>query len=92
MFKLYDMNTMSLIDKSYNEKHIIDTLAERINDKRFIYFSIKYHNEELNMDEHYKTIRSVGQYYDYCREYEERQLKDMSCCDLKRSIVKRKKL
>jgi len=94
MYRLYDMSVVKLIDMSENEKHILDTLGERISKSKNdnFFYKIIYHYNELNMDEGYKTIKTVGQYYDYCREYEEKQLKDMSCCDLKRSIVKRKKL
>ena len=90
MYKLYDMNTVSLIDKSNDEYDLICTMSTYYKAYSNPRFRIVYHNEELDMDEGYKRIDTIGQYYDYCKEYEDRKLKEMSCCDLKRQILKKK--
>lgn len=85
MYKLYDTNEQTLLDVSNSEKDIINTLAEYMKAYLNLGFEIKCDEEP------YKVIRSVGDYYHYVNEYNDRKstemLKQMSCLELKKEIL-----
>lgn len=91
MFKLYDMNARTLIDKSKNEDDIINTLCECMKEYLNIRYKIIYHDEKNNEDIPYKKINSVSDYYLYVNEYAQRKaterLKQMSCQELKKEML-----
>lgn len=94
MYKLYDMNERKLLDKSMNEEDIINTLTEYMKYYLNFKYKIVYHDEETNQDIPYKKITTVGQYYDYVNEYNDkksteelRRIKQMSCTELKKEIL-----
>ena len=91
MYKLYDMNERTLLDKSKNEEDIVNTLCEYMKEYLNVNFKIIYHDEENNEDMSYKKIKSVADYYLYVNEYAQRKatehLKQMSCTELKREIL-----
>ena len=84
MFKLYDSNTMSLLDQSNNEEDIINTLAEYMKAYLNLGFEIKCDEDT------YKKISSVGDYYHYVNDYmvkkKNERLKQMSCMELKKEM------
>lgn len=91
MYKLYDMQTRKLLDKSMNEKDIIDSLSELLKDYVNFEYRIIYHSEELNQDVAYKKICSMSDFYHYVNDYNviknTEQLKQMSCLELKKEIL-----
>lgn len=90
MYRLYELNSMSLLDASEDEYDLINTMSLYLQAYRNIRFRIKHYDSELNEEVTIKDILNVGQYYDYCKEYENIKLKEMSCLDLKRQILKKK--
>ena len=89
MYKLYDYDVHSLIDESRNEYDIINTISsymETVIGQRFL---IIYHNEEQDMDEIYRVIKTVRDYGNYLMDYNDR-LKAMNCMELKKDILERK--
>lgn len=91
MYRLYDMNIRKLLDASYQEKDIIDTLCELVKENTNFRYLIVKHDEKLNMDEAYKGIKSVSDYYMYVKDYQRRTLEQQkSCLELKREILDKK--
>lgn len=74
MYTLYDMTSRSIIDKSKDEIEIIKTIATHINLYSNIYFLIKYHDYDLNMDDIYKVIKSKNDFIEYYEEYEQKEI------------------
>lgn len=75
------------MDNSEDEADIIDTLSTYMTNKiggRFIINTVEGKEERL-----YKKISSVRQFYNYVIEYNEK-LKNKSCVELKKEIIKRK--
>lgn len=85
MYRLYDINEKKLLDESYREEDIINTLAEYMK----AYINMGY---EIECDEKpYKNIKSVSDFYHYVNDYNLKQnterLKQMSCMELKREML-----
>ena len=89
MYYLYDMTNMSMIDKSNDKYDFIDTMSTYFKAYTNPFFMIKYHDKEKQEDSIVKIIHNIGDYYDYCKEYEDIKLKEMSCCDLKKLILRK---
>lgn len=91
MYKLYDMQTRKLLDKSMSEKDIVESLTELLKDYVNFEYRIIYHNEETNEDIPYKKINSVGSFYDYVNDFNVKEnterLKQMSCLELKKEML-----
>lgn len=87
MFKLYDYDVHTLIDQSMDEYDIINTLSVFMSATIGQRFLIIYHDEEQDMDEVYRIIKTVGQYYDYVNEYKQKKLSELSCMQLKKEIL-----
>lgn len=87
MYKLYDYDVHSLMDKSEDEYDIINTMSTYFQAQIGTRFLIIYHNKQENMDEIYRVIKTVGQYYDYVKDYQKRKLESMSCMQLKKEIL-----
>lgn len=85
MYRLYDINEKKLLDESYREEDIINTLAEYM--KAYINMGYEIERDE----ESYKRIMSVADYYHYVNDYTVKQnterLKQMSCLELKREML-----
>lgn len=85
MFKLYDTNTKTLLDKSSNEEDIINTLAEYM--KEYLNLGFVIECDEMP----YKTIKGVSDYYHYINDYNIKKntesLKQMSCLELKKEML-----
>lgn len=90
MFKLYTNGGIrKMIDVSENKQDIIDTMGEYIKDDPEARFMVKTQSKE-NGD----SVKCINGFMDYALYVEEynASLKQMSCTELKREIVKRKKL
>ena len=88
MFRLYDYDVHTLIDKSQNEGDIINTISvfmEEPTNQRFI---VKYTDEATHTDTIITTIKNVRDFYNYALDYNNR-LKQESCVQLKKEIIKR---
>ena len=90
MYKLYDYDVHTLIDKSNDEGDIINTMSDILSKSIGQRFLIKHTDEETNTDDMIFAIKNVRDYYNYVLDYNER-LKNMSCVELKQSILERNK-
>ena len=89
MYKLYDYDVHTLIDESMDEEDIINTISgfmELPTNQRFLII----YDDEITKIPSIRIIKNVRDYYNYILEYNER-LKQKSCVELKREIIKRSK-
>ena len=86
MYKLYEMSTVNMVDKSNNEIDIIETIGEYLRENINLRFLIVKH--EKNIDEVYRRITSINDYKNYIEDYNQR-LKETGIVDLKREILDR---
>ena len=86
MYRLYDYDVHTLIDKSENEADIIDTMSGYMENSIGQRFLIKHTDEETHTDDMIFAIKNVRDYYNYVLAYNE-SLKQKSCVELKRDIV-----
>lgn len=86
MFILYDYDVHTIIDKSEDEGDIISTINDFLIDNKNQRFLIVSYDETNTPDT--RTIKNVRDYYNYVLEYNDR-LKNMTCVELKRKILKR---
>jgi hypothetical protein len=89
MYKLFDYDVFSLIDESYDEGDIIETMSKLMSKSVGQRFFIEHIDEKTNIPET-TSIRNVRDYYNYVLDYNDR-LKNMSCVELKESILERNK-
>ena len=90
MYKLYDMSMVKLMDKSGNERDIIETLGELVSENTNFRYLIIQRDEQEMKDEIYKSINSVADYYMYVRQYQRRLLEqEKTCLELKKEIIQR---
>jgi len=88
MYRLYDYDVHTLIDQSEDEADIIDTMSGYMEQGSGQRFLISWVNKETNCPD-WISIKNVRDYYNYVLDYNER-LKQMSCVELKREIVRNK--
>ena len=85
MFKLYnDKGTRKIIDISEVEKDIIDTMGDYLKDDPEARFLIVENKD--NTDNLRGFIRGYVEYINYVENY---KLRQMSCVELKKGIVKK---
>ena len=77
----------SQIEKSMDEADIVEAMSVLIQKNIGQRFFIQHINEQTNIPETI-SIKNVRDYYNYVMDYNER-LKNMSCTELKQSIVNR---
>lgn len=69
MFKLYDWNTMTILDMSPNEQDIIDTIGELVSKNKEVRLKIIYYNQETDTDEYYRKVNDIKDYYKYLKDF-----------------------
>ena len=87
MYILYDYDVFSQIEKSMDEADIVEAMSVLIQKNIGQRFLIQHINEQTNIPET-TSIKNVRDYYNYVLDYNER-LKNMSCVELKESILER---
>jgi len=87
MYKLYDYDVHTLIDKSEDEYDIITTMSTYFHGRFGTRFLIIHYDREQDMDEIYKSIKTRDEYLQYIKEYKTKKLKQMSCMELKKEII-----
>ena len=88
MYTLYDYDVYDkIIDQSYDEGDIIETMSKLMSKSVGQRFLIRYVDEETNTPDT-RSIKNVRDYYNYVLEYNDK-LKNMSCVELKQSILER---
>lgn len=89
MYILYDYDVRDkIIDNSIDEADIIDTMGMLLSKSIGQRFLIIHYEENKAPDT--RSIWNVRDYYNYVTEYNEK-LKNKSCLELKREIIKRSK-
>ena len=89
MYILYDYDVFSQIEKSMDEADIVEAMSVLIQKNIGQRFLIEHIDEKTNIPET-TSIRNVRDYYNYVLDYNDR-LKNMSCVELKESILERNK-
>jgi len=83
MFKLYDMQTRTLLLPSDNEEEIIEKMGENVKER----CSLVVLKRENKTDDFYVWVRNPQEYEDYKNEYYRSQLQNKSCMELKREMM-----